>query len=525
MGCPLLDLHSVSIVGGCMMETARMVCPVVVCFNKESQTLINYVFKCEVAKLEAEYYDASFFSREADDAFGTADARAARMQGALDSCLTGFTKAPDGAFCKDGCYVARHGPIPMLAFRSCTNSAELTIVRERIELLMRVLPVSDLSLEDAMKGCDDVLAATIFHTSLMNQTGKVQKGTEDKSRVDALVMRPVIAPLAALLLRTANECEMDARGEFVNEFHLAIGVREGHDAVIAAAGRKETTQITLANGVSVPELSKNDFLVDRSYTLMALFRRTGRSFHPERLLSAPPKKRCLNPQAAVTAVVEAVFEEDQVALATQLAATIVRNSVHTRSALEAIGRIVSDEQCLVIAQRERDGRLSRVHARSHGKCVDSLSRDGTIRILALSPWAVVVIIDGEASVSVLKVKNDTLQCSEMDALRPQKLRVDAALVPKKDAVSMRRVQELEKSLKEVKDEVSRMRDSIANFESSALARMCATECRMDKLESAVNARPTSPGAYACGSFQRTLEQIQNRMGQIGDSHAKRMRLV
>tara|TARA_B100001109_G_C18861069_1_gene474003 strand:- start:1536 stop:3257 length:1722 start_codon:yes stop_codon:yes gene_type:complete len=397
------------VLGAAIIDTRQGALPVTIMYQPNEKNLVAYVANCCLASLEAEFNDSAFDPeassfQKAVCKDGAARFMASFREGAADNRNLSVNKMPDCFFATPGSCTARFGIIPFLSLRSPQSSKEMKLMVDALLEVAKCLPFAGKGLLEHVREKlfpPRICVVTMFdsgHAAPARATPGTEPATRDRAAEVAL--RPVLAPLAFLIMSAVADTAEDDAGESIAEvaFHLPPEVEGG--AALSDAANKEELQLKKVRDGPLPQ---GDHAVNEARTLPKLMRGLHLPYEVQNIWRETGKmSSCM-----LHYVANALFEKDQCERAWKLLESELMGAwcITEKTAAYMFGKLVDPKHALVFVEREDDGRVVSIRMQNSEREFTRVGDEG-FRRLVLSPWAKVVIADpGKLSILVTRDAN------------------------------------------------------------------------------------------------------------------------
>lgn len=392
-GPVVLGFKAAVIVGGAMLETRQGALPAVLMYSEKENNIVCYVPNCCVSSLEAEFNDAAFNPEAASfpvAVLGDAAPRfmASFREGAMENRKLPVNKMSDFFFTKPGCCTARFGIVPFLSLRNPRPFREFDMVVAALMTAQLCVPFAEKSLLEHVteklirpRAC----IVTTFDSSHAHPARAVSRTpvvAPSREEMEKMALRPVLAPLAFLIMSTVADTAEDDAGDSISEvaFNLPKEVEGGKP--LADAVHKETEHLKKAKAGRPPQA---DPTLNEPRTLPRLMRGLHLPYEVRHICETGV--RGASDQAAVE-----LFGEEEGPRATRLIAAEISGCTTGPTAIYTLGKLVDPKHALVFVEREDDGRIVSVKMKNSEREYKEVSDSGFRRLVS-SPWAKVIICD------------------------------------------------------------------------------------------------------------------------------------
>tara|TARA_Y100000389_G_scaffold204620_1_gene258404 strand:- start:1949 stop:3733 length:1785 start_codon:yes stop_codon:yes gene_type:complete len=422
-GPVVLRSKAAVIVGGAMLETRQGALPAVLMYSEKENNIVCYVPNCCVSSLEAEFNDAAFNPEAASfpaAVLGDAAPRfmASFREGAMENRKLPVNKMSDFFFTKPGCCTARFGIVPFLSLRNPQSFREFDMVVAALITAQLCVPFAERSLLEHVteklikpRAC----IVTMFDPSHAQPARTVV--TPSQKEMEKMALRPVLAPLAFLIMSTVADTAEDDAGHSISEvaFNLPKEVEGGKP--LADAVHKETEHLKKAKAGRPPQA---DPTLNEPRTLPRLMRGLHLPYEVRHICETGVRGVCLRRAA------DELFGEEEGPCATRLIAAEISGCTTGPTAIYTLGKIVDPKHALVFVEREDDGRIVSVKMKNSEREYDEVSDSGFRRLVS-SPWAKVIICDSH-KLSLL-VTRDSNYVREYEVVEEKLLAIAAPPEP------------------------------------------------------------------------------------------------
>ena len=389
------------VLGAAIIDTRQGALPATIMYQPNEKNLVAYVANCCLASLEAEFNDSAFDPeassfQKAVCKDGAARFMASFREGAAENRNLSVNKMPDCFFATPGSCTARFGIIPFLSLRSPQSAKEMKMMVDALLEVAKCVPFAEKGLLEHVREKlfpPRICVVTMFdsgHAAPARATPGTEPATRDRAAEVAL--RPVLAPLAFLIMSAVADTAEDDAGESIAEvaFHLPPEVEGG--AALSDAANKEELQLKKVRDGPLPQ---GDHAVNEARTLPRLMRGLHRPYDVQ-LICETGAASTLEKAAAE------LFGEKDAGRAAELVASQISACTTRPTAIYTLGKVVDPKHALVFVEREDDGRVVSIRMQNSEREFTRVGDEG-FRRLVLSPWAKVVIADpGKISILVTR---------------------------------------------------------------------------------------------------------------------------
>lgn len=429
-GCPnVFSVPNLEIMGGCMMHTERCCFPVVVLHSKTEDVLLVYCPRAPIDGLEAEMYDSAFVDSTMaweDVVLGeeAPEVKEWRREAAVATRNIGYRDIPEFMCGDKDVNTMRYGVIPYLSLRAVKNEGECKRVYSAVSRMMSILPVGENRSLYERKSEPSLVLATMLLTGDFMCPKEIEERTPTREVIEGVCSRPVITTVAFAILRFGMDTAVDHNSKFISESRHDLPWDAKQRKTFDMEADKERTMYKKAKGVKVSEVwhSTND---DESYSLPALMPKMGRPYTTRHLIDGGAAVTAGG--NAVLAVVEAIaiaafHAKDRMAL---INSCTNLSNMTVFSAIVMMGKKVKEGQAILVASRDKDGRLGQVrlvgnNAEKQG--ITQVGKHNFARLVCLCPWITTFIVDRGNVVSMLCVNDPSyIKTRNLLALNRQKL--------------------------------------------------------------------------------------------------------
>lgn len=465
-------IPGLKVVGGCMLESDKCCFPVVVLFSQQEKTLIIHSSNASIAKMEAEMNDSAFGPCDWESMVLKEEAgeiKKWRQEAAYASRNVGFNSLPD--FMCDGThmFVTRYGINPFMSLRTVKNEAEFKEVRGAIKKALSVVPVGSLDWSRSSPERGHIVLMSVFGNSPMKAgvEATAPSQSELNAMADELTLRSVLTRIALLIIEEAADDVFDANGEHISELGFQMKSNPRNDPLIRSARADEYTCFAAACATKATDLQAS---VDSPYTLSSVMDGIRTSYATRRIALCSGED--------VKPVVEAVAfdlfcKEDAVSVVANCCSPSCP-SLTLISALGVLGKCLVEEQVLVVASREADGRFGQVRAFGSSKTVACVGLDAFQRFV-LSPFASILIVDRDR---VFKLEVHDPPCvSNVRSMRSQQLKLKSS--SKSSPPSFEGLKKIQDKLEASTEHMSKMSKTMEEM-AVKLANATETNARLSK---------------------------------------------
>lgn len=398
----------IGVAGGCMMQTSRGHFPAAVLVSAKSSMVVLYVPKAPLSTFEADLFDSAFEDPNKaweTKVLGERDAKPVlgwRKEAAIQCRTSGIENMPQMLLKEGPLRVSRFGPLPYLGLRLPSTSSERNAVVAMMASLLAHLPEA-LPIDRALRGKKDVGLHTIFDSGsfVPPKTPREDMCCDAYALAGMTCDRPVLVPLAAVILRSVVDGATDAAGEQISEASASKVQRmSGLATICETEGSKERAELLAAKNSKRFATPLQDKQGATGWTVPSIMAGLNRA-HAMRSLY---KGECV--RQGLEAVATAIFPNDEITRIGMIVSGIAQTAMTIGMGIALLAREMVDRQAIVICTREHDGRIVNARLCSPKVNINKLSKAGLSR-LSMCPWAFVIMLTRD-EVQQLMVREPTI---------------------------------------------------------------------------------------------------------------------
>lgn len=390
----LNKLGECRVYGGVVVETKRLTfaAAVVHSHQKGEDSLIMVAPGVDLAALEAEWHDdahckdswESHVLREE-----AAEFSAMRVEGERATRNTGVDMTPSVFLNSKNVVTSRFGVHPYMSARTFRNKSERSMVEQAVADVLKVLKPAEGCLSNMIDKMQAVLLCSLFQTDYCQPAPEaiVPEKRWRNDHAARLVGRPILTALAMIALQCVSDDTRDENGDLVSEFEYGVVRHRGNDAVVRSVEEYERRQISDASSIEGSMLAVSN---EKMFNIPDAMSNLGRPYDTECVYASDEP----NVTDCVEAVARTLFRSEDVAKVMDYLRGKVKG-LSTKSTLALLGKCLTGRQVIVLATREKDGRISSCGYFGREKSNESIGRFA-FQTLVLRPWATILIMsDGQ----------------------------------------------------------------------------------------------------------------------------------
>ena len=465
----LFKIKGLCVMGGCVMHTKRCIFPVVLLFSSQKNAMIIHADCAPIAALEAEMYDSAFEKGDSWETTVLGEEASEVMQWRREASIAtrniGYHNMPQFAMNTDDMYVTRHGVVPYLSLRAVFNQGECDAVRASVNRMLRIFPPMPSTPNYAQLKHSSILLATTFTTSAVYLNKDATERVITKAELDEVCSNAVMTAVANIIIKYGDDNATDHNDDKISEVKYRLQEHHEHKSVLQSCVDIEMIHYQVAKATTTTSLWQvTNF--DDAYSLPNVMRHMGRSYTTKILFDGEVSKEDNLARAVIEAVAAAAFDNDDLSrVVATFGTSFDSSSITIPTAIGVLGKCLIDEQAIMIASRDTDGRFGQVRLVG-GKlgAVAQVGRHAFPRLACLCPWVTTVIVDKNVVSMLLVADVDCVvdSVSFCAVLKQEKLQ----LREKGQAVDHGVVDQLKKHLVDVTAELASVKGLTAQLKAS-----------------------------------------------------------
>ena len=380
--------------GGVVVETKRLTFAAAVVHSNErgEDSIIMIAPGVDVAALEGEWHDDAHVKDSWESHVlreEAAEFSAMRVEGERATRNNGVDMTPSVLLNSKSVMTSRYGVHPFLSVRTFRNKSERAMVEKVVADVLKVVKPAEYCLSIMIEKMRAVLLCTLFQSDYTSAAPEVvipEKRWRNDHAV-RLVGRPVITALAMITLQCVSDDTRDENGDLLSEFEFGVVRHRGNDAVVRSVEELERRHISDASSIEGTMLKVHE---ESMFNIADAMSNLGRPYDTECVYASDEP----NVTDCIEAVARTLFVSEDVAKVMEY----IRGKgkgLSTKSSLSLLGKCLNERQVIVLATREKDGRVSNCGYFGRDKSNECIGIFA-FKTLVLRPWATLLILsDGQ----------------------------------------------------------------------------------------------------------------------------------